>query len=93
VVLLSIVWFCIFVVFCILIFCVFVLVLNPPVQVQSYAVLYLKVMATSIPPFVLWQCLAGVFRGLQQPIMIFYASGFATLINIILDILFVFGKD
>eukprot|EP00210_Caulerpa_lentillifera_P008059 g7695.t1 len=69
----------------------FIFILNPPMEVRTYAVIYLQVMATSIPPYVLWQCLAGIFRGLHEPSMILKASGLATILNVILDIVFVFG--
>ena len=68
-----------------------VLVLHPPLAVRGFAATYLRVMATSIPPFILYQCLAGILRGLKDTFTIFRSSGVATVANIILDVLFVFG--
>ena len=53
--------------------------------------IYLRVMATSLPPFILYQSLAGILRGLRDTITIFKSSGLATVVNIVLDFLFVFG--
>eukprot|EP00210_Caulerpa_lentillifera_P005531 g5290.t1 len=66
-------------------------VLQPSVESRPFAEVYLKTLAFLPPAALVFQCLGGVYRGLRDSQSVLKASGCAVLINLVFDLVFVFG--
>lgn len=61
--------------------------------VHDYAVTYYRIRALGFPLTLFTFTVFGIFRGLQNTIWAMYISIFAGLLNLLLDLLLVFGID
>lgn len=65
--------------------------LNPAASVKTYAAIYLKTMSFLGPAALSYFSLSGIFRGLKDTKSIFFSVLLASVTNLSLDCLFVFG--
>jgi MATE family multidrug resistance protein len=61
-------------------------------EVQRMEVVYFRILALGAPAVVISNALSGFFSGLGRTWIIFWVNFVATLVNVILDYLFIFGR-
>ncbi len=66
---------------------------SPTPAVHDFAVTYLRIAALGIPALLLMLAATGVLRGLQDTRTPLYVAVAANLVNIALNVLFVYGLD
>jgi len=65
--------------------------MKPAAEIRPFAEGYLRTVAFLPPGTLLFQCLGGIYRGMKDSRSVFKASLCAVVINLSLDLLFVFG--
>jgi len=61
-------------------------------EVQEMEVVYFRILAVGAPAVVISNAISGLFSGLGKTWIIFWVNFAATLINMVLDYLLIFGK-
>lgn len=65
-------------------------VMKPAAEIRPFAEAYLRTVAFLPPGTLLFQCLGGIYRGMKDSRSVFKASLCSVLVNVSLDLLFVF---